>query len=220
YETVYLTIRIVHIFCNEDGTREFEKAFVCPACDSVLQEKFDIIRVDMNPTEQYKSMVLVGQKPEVIHEICSRAISFWNYQMQQEIMYQEYTAKKNKERLAQLEQYYEQVLEKAKTEISYAKQQLETKNEELETEKRRAAELSERLMERSRQYHKLQSMYETVRRKAISPAIFHKDDRKGSTTQKGDVSFGMCTANEILRPQGNWMDDYNRNSCVQQPESM
>ncbi|XP_076316143.1 E3 ubiquitin-protein ligase CCNB1IP1-like isoform X1 [Tachypleus tridentatus] len=133
-------------------------------------------------------------------------------------MYQEYTAKKNKDRLVQLEQYYEQVLEKAKAEItlSYldAKQQIETKNKELETERQRIAELSERLMEQRRQYQKLQSMYETMRRKAISPAIYHKC----STAHKGDVSFGMCTANDILRPQGNWMGDYNRNNCVQQAE--
>ncbi|GFY56462.1 e3 ubiquitin-protein ligase CCNB1IP1 [Trichonephila inaurata madagascariensis] len=59
---------------------EFEKAFICPACDTALSGKYDIVKVDLNPNEQYKSMVLAGQRPEVIFEICSRAISFWTYQ--------------------------------------------------------------------------------------------------------------------------------------------
>ncbi|GFQ87906.1 e3 ubiquitin-protein ligase CCNB1IP1 [Trichonephila clavata] len=61
--------------------REFEKAFICPACDTALSGKYDIVKVDLNPNEQYKSMVLAGQRPEVIFEICSRAISFWTYQV-------------------------------------------------------------------------------------------------------------------------------------------
>ena len=73
-----------------------------------LPNKFDVVRVDLQPNEQYKSvcpvvhtcitththnhpliyihahmhkMVLAGLRPEVIMEICSRAISFWTYQV-------------------------------------------------------------------------------------------------------------------------------------------
>ena len=73
-----------------------------------LPNKFDVVRVDLQPSEQYKSvrlvvhtcmsitththnlfhihahihkMVLAGLRPEVIMEICSRAISFWTYQV-------------------------------------------------------------------------------------------------------------------------------------------
>lgn len=43
--------------------------------------------MDVNPSEEYKSMVLAGHRPDIIVEVCSRAISFWNFQMQQEKLY-------------------------------------------------------------------------------------------------------------------------------------
>ena len=73
-----------------------------------LPNKFDVVRVDLQPSEQYKSvrpvvhtcmgieyiyslststdtcthkMVLAGLRPEVVMEICSRAVSFWTYQV-------------------------------------------------------------------------------------------------------------------------------------------
>ena len=83
------------VFCDEDGTREFNKSCVCPACDTQLPGKYDIVRVDLQPSEEYKSvsfiiidgdviimkMVLAGQRPETIMEITSRALSFWTYQV-------------------------------------------------------------------------------------------------------------------------------------------
>ncbi|XP_077865951.1 E3 ubiquitin-protein ligase CCNB1IP1-like, partial [Saccoglossus kowalevskii] len=69
-----------HIFCDEDGSREFNKTYSCPACETSLSGKFDIVRIDLNPIEQYKSMVLAGQRPEVVMEIASRALAFWSYQ--------------------------------------------------------------------------------------------------------------------------------------------
>lgn len=78
------------------------------AGNTELPNKFDVVRVDLQPSEQYKSvspvvhtcmgieyicslsmstdtcthkMVLAGLRPEVIMEICSRAVSFWTYQV-------------------------------------------------------------------------------------------------------------------------------------------
>jgi len=73
-----------------------------------LPAKLDVVRVDLQPSEQYKSvclhniihthvytavcvlaytcqMLLAGQRPEVIMEICSRAMSFWTYQVSYEL---------------------------------------------------------------------------------------------------------------------------------------
>lgn len=67
----------VDIFCDEDGTREFSRQCVCPACQSLhallhalpqhspssltageteLHGQFDITKVDLHPSEQYKSV--------------------------------------------------------------------------------------------------------------------------------------------------------------------
>ena len=58
----------------------------CPVCDHALGGKLDIVRVELNPSEAYKSMVLCGLHPEIIIDICSRAINFWIFQNQQEYL--------------------------------------------------------------------------------------------------------------------------------------
>lgn len=53
-----------------------------------LAGKLDIVRIDVNPSECYKTMVLTGQRPGVIIDICSRAMAFWTYQNHQEHLFQ------------------------------------------------------------------------------------------------------------------------------------
>ena len=117
---------------NLEGTRlvqHVRQSMCCGTCiasvvvllsstgNTELPNKFDVVRVDLQPSEQYKSvrpvvhtasdgklgrglgtrlhittlhvhshtcthkMVLAGLRPEVIMEICSRAVSFWTYQV-------------------------------------------------------------------------------------------------------------------------------------------
>ena len=56
-------------------------------CDHELRGKLDIVRVDLNPSEAYKSMVLCGLHPDVIMDISSRAINFWIFQSRQEYLF-------------------------------------------------------------------------------------------------------------------------------------
>lgn len=85
-----------HIFCEEHCPSNFGGTNVkCLACKvSLSQEKMDIIPVDLAPNERFKSMVLAGQRPEIIMDICSRALAFWMYQSQQEIDYNLYISKR------------------------------------------------------------------------------------------------------------------------------
>ncbi|XP_066295784.1 E3 ubiquitin-protein ligase CCNB1IP1-like [Branchiostoma lanceolatum] len=194
-----------HIFCDEDGTREFNKCYTCPACETSLSDKFDIVRIDLQPSEQYKSMVLAGQRPEVIMEICSRAMSFWTYQSHQERTYQEYMCNKAKERSVQLEKYYEQVLTTTQAELSSLKNQISANRKELESTKKRFNEVSEKLMERNRQHQKLQSMYDALRRRTITPSSFDGQlGRAPPAALRGhDSSFDMpiATGQDVLLRQ-------------------
>ncbi|XP_068731639.1 E3 ubiquitin-protein ligase CCNB1IP1-like [Montipora capricornis] len=199
-----------HIFCDEDGTREFNKSLVCPACETNLSAKFDVIRVDLQASEQFKSMVLAGQKPEVIMEICSRALAFWTYQTHQEKMYQDYVANKAKEKATQLEQYYNQVLSKVQTELNSLKTQRSNDKKELEDTKKRYSELSERLMEKNRQYLKLQGMYDSLRRKSITPSVL--EGRGDSFLERGGTTAQMKRVFEI--PLGTGADLLRRTSST------
>ncbi|GAB1608596.1 E3 ubiquitin-protein ligase CCNB1IP1, partial [Argonauta hians] len=207
------------IFCEEDGSREFHKAYSCPACESSLSGSFDIIRIDLQPSDQYKSMVLAGQKPEVIMEICTRALSFWTYQSHQEKVYQEYIANKIKEKASQLEQYYEEVVSRIQSELSSLRLQQTATKKELESTKQKYSELTEKLVAKSRQCQKLQSMYDTVRRKLITPIVHERDssdvvynkpknDNFIMTLSSADDILGKNSSPEAHHPNGNCNNEF------------
>ncbi|XP_078325974.1 E3 ubiquitin-protein ligase CCNB1IP1-like isoform X2 [Crassostrea virginica] len=141
-----------------------------------LSDKLDIIRIEVSPSEKYKSMVLAGKRPEIIMEICSRAMSFWSYQIHQERVYQEYIGSKAKERAAQLEQYYEQVISRTSAELNSLKSQLTATKKDLENFKKKYHDASEKVADKYRQYQKLQSMYDALKRKCITPSTFEGGD--------------------------------------------
>ncbi|XP_062516100.1 E3 ubiquitin-protein ligase CCNB1IP1-like isoform X2 [Corticium candelabrum] len=118
-------------------------------------------------------MVLAGQRPDVVMEICSRAMAFWTYQSHQERMYQEYVSTRAKEKCTQLEQYYQQVVSRAQTEMAALKQQITNVKKDLDSNKLRYNEVSDKLMERNRQYQRLQAMYDSLRRRSITPRTFN-----------------------------------------------
>lgn len=71
-----------HIFCDQHGSGEFSRSpAVCPACNSTLSGKLDIVRTELSPSEEYKAMVLAGLRPEIVLDISSRALAFWTYQV-------------------------------------------------------------------------------------------------------------------------------------------
>lgn len=71
-----------HIFCDQHGSGEFSRTpAICPACSSTLAGKLDIVRTELSPSEQYKAMVLVGLRPEIVLDISHRALAFWTYQV-------------------------------------------------------------------------------------------------------------------------------------------
>lgn len=193
-----------HIFCEEDGAREFSKAYTCPACESSLSGTFDIIRIDLHPSDQYKSMVLAGQKPEIIMEVCTRALSFWTYQSHQERIYQEYVASKVKEKASQLEKYYEEVISRIQSELNSLKLQHTTTRKEMETTKKKYSEVTEKLMEKSRQCQKLQAMYDALRRKLITPVTYEKEsherlDNNNNGLRREHFILPLSSADSILR---------------------
>lgn len=128
-------------------------------------------------------MVLAGQKPEVILEVCSRAIAFWTYQVHQDRVYQEHVATKSKERVIQVEQYYEQLLNRVQAEANLLKTQNASLKKELETTKKQYLEITDRIKEKSRQHQKLQLMYDALRRRTIS--VSNSDPPDGSGDKVG-----------------------------------
>lgn len=58
---------------------------VCPACHTHLSRPDDVTLANLNPSEDYKTSVLSGLSPEAIMECAGRGLSFWSYQMAQDL---------------------------------------------------------------------------------------------------------------------------------------
>ncbi|XP_072005751.1 E3 ubiquitin-protein ligase CCNB1IP1 isoform X1 [Engystomops pustulosus] len=169
-----------HIFCEQHGSGEFTRSpAVCPACNSTLSSKMDIARTELNPSEENKAMMLAGLRPEIVLDICSRALAFWTYQVYQERLYQEYNYSQAEGHLKQMEKLYTQQVQSKESELLAMKGEVNSLKKILEEYKRKYSDLSEKLMERNRQYTKLQGMYDGLRLRNIAVT-----NREASTSRE------------------------------------
>lgn len=80
-----------HIFCvpcsqslkSLANTEASER--VCPACGTRLSNPDDAVVTQLQPTEDYKTSVLSGLSPSIIMECAGRGLSFYSYQVAQEM---------------------------------------------------------------------------------------------------------------------------------------
>ncbi|XP_015247258.1 PREDICTED: E3 ubiquitin-protein ligase CCNB1IP1 [Cyprinodon variegatus] len=153
-----------HVFCDQHGSGEFSRSpVICPACSSALSGKMDIMRTELSPSEEYKAMVLAGLRPDIVLDISSRALAFWTYQVHQERMYQEYSLSRADTQLKQMEKVLTQQNQSRELELTAMRGEISSLKKVMEEYKRKYSEVSERLMERNRQYQKLQGLYDSLR---------------------------------------------------------
>ncbi|RXM36592.1 E3 ubiquitin-protein ligase CCNB1IP1 [Acipenser ruthenus] len=178
-----------HIFCDPHGSGEFSRSpAVCPACSSALSGKLDIVRSELSPPEEYKAMVLAGLRPEIVLEISSRALAFWTYQVQQERLHQQYSLSRLEEQLKQTELLCSQRLQGKECEVSGVKGELSALSKLLEEYKRKYSDVSEKLMERNRQHHKLQGLYDSLRLRNMA-ASSQERERESRERERGSHNY-------------------------------
>ncbi|CAK5262950.1 unnamed protein product [Mycena citricolor] len=152
-----LSIEGSHIFCVECANELFNASRLCPACETVLSEPDDVVVCSLHPSNDYKTSVLSGLGPPVVLEICSRAISFWQYQIHQEISFQQAVVRSVNDKNAQLQKQLENVVREANGEISLLsnKNAVPELQRDLELERRKVRDLQEAARERDKEYQKL-----------------------------------------------------------------
>ncbi|KAG0287124.1 hypothetical protein BGZ96_008905 [Linnemannia gamsii] len=168
------------IFCVGCANKAFGTALVCPACETSLTQQDDIVFVDLNPSQEYRSSILSGLRPEVITEICTRAISFWTYQTSQEAKYQEMAQKTLEDKVGQLERQLQRTTREVNAELNALQK-------DIEQEKRKAANLTDQLDEKSRLLSKLQTMYDRQKRRPLFPDV--AASQQGGADNVGDRSL-------------------------------
>ncbi|XP_010740027.2 E3 ubiquitin-protein ligase CCNB1IP1 [Larimichthys crocea] len=165
-----------HVFCDQHGSGEFTRSpAICPACSSALSGKLDIVRTELSPSEDYKAMVLAGLRPDIVLDISSRALAFWSYQVHQEHMYQEYSLSQAEGQLKQMEKVLTQQNQSRELELTAMRGEISSLKKVMEDYKRKYSEMSERLMERNRQYQKLQGLYDSLRLRNMVVGVGERD---------------------------------------------
>lgn len=47
-----------HIFCDKDGSQTFNREKKCPRCNEILNTRLDIVQINLNPDESFKSVCI------------------------------------------------------------------------------------------------------------------------------------------------------------------
>ncbi|KAI0643759.1 hypothetical protein C8Q79DRAFT_914723 [Trametes meyenii] len=144
-----------HIFCVDCANELFNASRLCPACETSLTEPDDVVVCSLHPSNDYKTSVLSGLNPTIVLEICSRALSFWQYQIHQEYSFQQALYRSVTEKNAQLEKRLENVVREANGEISLLTNKMTELERDLEAERRKTATMQDSLKESEKEYHKL-----------------------------------------------------------------
>ncbi|KIO30999.1 hypothetical protein M407DRAFT_68368 [Tulasnella calospora MUT 4182] len=144
-----------HIFCLNCAEKHFGSSRLCPACEVKLTENDDVVVCSLQPTNDYKTSVLSGLSPGLILEICSRAMSFWTYQVHQETTFQAALLKNANEKNAALAKDLQNVIAEANSQLSLLNDKCSQLERDLELERRKTRDKDERLREKDKEYQKL-----------------------------------------------------------------
>ncbi|KAI0939068.1 hypothetical protein AcV5_000586 [Taiwanofungus camphoratus] len=135
--------------------------------DHIPSCRDDVVVCSLHPSNDYKTSVLSGLNPSIILEICSRAMSFWQYQVHQEHSFQHAVYRNLNEKNAQLQKQLENVIREANGEINLLNNKVSQLERDLELERRNLASHQDSLRERDKEYQKLKTQYDKIKRKAL-----------------------------------------------------
>ncbi|KAI1252821.1 hypothetical protein MGN70_005027 [Eutypa lata] len=122
-----------HIFCTDCATGfgligQKHQHRACPACGTHLTNPDDAVITNLNPSEDYKTSVLSGLSPNAITECTSRALSFWAYQVTQEIAYQQTQVRKTTEKYSALSVELDKIINDANLNIANNQKELASRS--------------------------------------------------------------------------------------------
>ncbi|CAH9096124.1 unnamed protein product [Cuscuta europaea] len=166
-----------HIFCTEDADKILSTDAACPICSQVLSKSL-MKPVDINPSEDWINMAIVGVAPQMLMESAYRSVAFYIGQKELEMDF-----KMNKivtqcrQKCEVMEQQFSEKLEQMQMAYQKMSKRCQMMEQEVENLSRDKKELQEKFAEKSRQRRKLEEMYDelsskygSVKRTAIRPA--------------------------------------------------
>ncbi|KAI3323567.1 hypothetical protein HD806DRAFT_522710 [Xylariaceae sp. AK1471] len=185
-----------HIFCGDCATRlglanqRRDQPTACPACGTHLTNPDDAVVTDLKPSEDYKTSVLSGLSPNVIMDCASRALSFWAYQVTQEIIYQQHMSKTLTDKYSSLNVHLDKVVNDANAEIANCHNKLKSAELDRDELRKKYDELLQTFKEKNRKLLQTQELYDRLKRKAMLGQVQDAaEDAVESTLQIPSISI-------------------------------
>ncbi|KAH8879466.1 hypothetical protein GQ53DRAFT_738742 [Thozetella sp. PMI_491] len=155
-----------HIYCvdcaNHSGlTSQDPHQRICPACKSQLLGPDDVVFNNLHPSEDYKISVLSGLNPNTVMECAGKALSFWAYQMTQELVYQEHLCKTLTDRYSDMSVHLDKVINEANGQITALQNKIQGNL------RRKNDELVQAFKDKNKKLLQTQELYDKLKRKAM-----------------------------------------------------
>ncbi|KAE9963899.1 hypothetical protein BLS_008830 [Venturia inaequalis] len=154
-----------HIFCllcaektglsapTNDGVRH------CPACGVRLMNQDDAVITQLDPSEDYKTSVLSGLTPTIIMECAGRGLSFYSYQVNQEITYQTHLAKNLRNKHNNINQQLDTIIAQANLQIKKLQDGLSESERRYSNLENKNLDLRNAFKDKNKAFQDLQKQY-------------------------------------------------------------
>ncbi|KAJ1995595.1 hypothetical protein EDC05_000833 [Coemansia umbellata] len=117
----------------------------------------DAITTSLVVTEEYKSFILAGLNPSDISDICSRALSFWSYQVSQEIAFQQAAAKAQHNKSQVTESRASAAMAELQERLRVADAKILSMQQSFSSERQKRALVEDSLKDKSRQLRRIKA---------------------------------------------------------------
>ncbi|KAJ0113976.1 E3 ubiquitin-protein ligase CCNB1IP1 [Diaporthe amygdali] len=193
-----------HIFCVDCVSRSGFNGSApehrrCPACQSPLPRPDDAVITNLNPSEDYKTSVLSGLSPEAIMECAGRALSFWSYQMTQDLTWESHRCKVLTSRYSELSTSLDNIISDANAQLTNLQNKLASMALDHDSLNRKNEELVQAYKEKNRKLLQTQELYDKLKRRAMLGHIQDAASDAVDTTLQGGSSYAAQQAAQAER---------------------
>ncbi|KAM5354343.1 hypothetical protein ACJ41O_000992 [Fusarium nematophilum] len=167
--SIYGPLGLSHMLCIECAHQygvvgeQAARRETCPACHLQLTMPDGAVIMNLNPSEEYKSTVLSGLSPNIIMDCASRALSFWAYQVTQELRYEKFQSKELNDKYTSLNLQLENTTSQSSSELEVVRHRLTNLQAEQESLRLQNAELRQSCKDQNRRFLQLQDLYDKLK---------------------------------------------------------
>ncbi|KAL2016154.1 hypothetical protein VTK56DRAFT_4122 [Thermocarpiscus australiensis] len=177
--------------------------YTCPVCRQPLNPS-EVCEQLLHPSEEWKSVALSGLSPTVVMECAGRALSFWSYQMTNQISYQLRKNSKLKDYCADLQGEIESMWDQANQRITALTTKIRDMEREEHNLRRKCEDLRLTLENRTKELAQSQELYTKLKQRVLlsqSQDIPSGVWRSRTPAQAGALDAGHTQAHsQIPRP--------------------